>query len=110
MFDWLFGSSSAQISPAESADRQKAGAIIIDVREKSEWSGGHIAKAKHIPLGSLAGQMGSLNTNSEIIVVCQSGRRSASAAKRLQQAGFQSVKNLSGGMMNWKGQGLPVVR
>lgn len=110
MLKWLFGESVPSIAPKDAATRQRDGALIIDVRESSEWAGGHIAGATHIPLGSLGKKVNSLARDRDIIVVCQSGMRSGTAAKQLRAAGFENVLNLSGGMISWRIHGLPVTR
>ena len=100
----------AEISALEAHARHQDGAVILDVREVSEWRAGHIPGAVHIPLGRLAEQVGELDPASELIVVCRSGNRSAAATSALQQAGFANVRNLSGGMIAWTRQRLPVTR
>jgi len=52
--------------------------------------------------------MGELATDKPFVVVCALGNRSALAATKLAQSGFENVYNFSGGMGSWKGAGLPV--
>ncbi len=86
--------------------------LILDVREAAEIKDGIIADALHIPLGQLPKRMAELETHKQrpVIVYCRSGSRSASAARRLRRAGFETVYNLAGGIMAWVDQHLPVVR
>ncbi len=98
----------AEVTPEETRARQKAGAVILDVRELHEWREGHIPGAVHIPLGSLSGRLGELDPSREIVMVCRSGRRSMTGAQLMQQAGFSQVKNMAGGMISWAQQRLPV--
>lgn len=100
----------AEIAPQEAHDRQKNGAIIIDVRESYEWQEGHIPGARHIPLGSLAQHFDKLDKTKEIVTVCRSGHRSMMAANALQRAGFTQVSNMSGGMVRWMLLQLPIKR
>ncbi len=100
----------AQISPDDAHQRQTAGAVIIDVREKDEWRSGHIPGAVHIPLGQLGGQIHRFDQTQELIMVCRSGNRSAAAVNALNQAGYQQVTNLQGGMIAWGFRRLPVTR
>ena len=83
---------------------------IVDVRESDEYTGilGHIAGAIFIPLGELKNRAGELSKDKPIVAVCRSGARSAHAAQMLDQSGFTKVANLSGGMLRWRGQRLPV--
>jgi rhodanese-related sulfurtransferase len=84
-------------------------ALVLDVREQSEWADGHIAKAKHIPLGQLKNRLTDLEKfkGKPIVAVCRSGNRSGSACGILKKAGFENVHNLAGGMGAWEQAGLP---
>lgn len=79
------------------------GFILIDVREPHEHAdfdiGGNL-----IPLGDIPNAVSDLEEykDSEVIVYCRSGRRSASAQAFLQQNGFNNVRNLEGGMLAWE--------
>ena len=81
---------------------------LIDVRGRSEWDAGHIATARHIPLGYLVDGVRDLPRATPIVVQCQSGARSAIAASVLEAQGFTSVRNLVGGFGAWAAAGLPV--
>ncbi len=85
-------------------------AIVVDVREAAEWAAGHIANARHIPLGQLDKRLSELEKfkGRDVIVVCQSGNRSAGACRRLGKSGFEKVHNLAGGIAAWTDAGLPV--
>lgn len=87
-------------------------AIIVDVREDSEWSEGHIAGAIHIPLAQVKSRLSELAQykDSTVIVQCHSGKRSAKAAGLLQGAGFSKVYNLAGGIMAWDKDGLKTTK
>ena len=92
-----------EITPRELADLRERGADfdLIDVREANELAIASLTGARLIPLGQLEGQIGTLDPSREIVVMCRSGRRSAAAVLRLQQAGFRNVKNLAGGILRW---------
>jgi len=79
-------------------------AVVLDVREESEFKTGHILNAKNIPLDSLKERIGELerHRNQPIIVMCRSGARSSMACGRLGKLGFPDVHKLSGGMMAWQ--------
>lgn len=84
-------------------------ALILDVRENSEFADGHIAKAKHLPVGQLKTRLGELEKfkGKPIVAVCRSGNRSGHACGILRKAGFENVYNLAGGMGAWEQAGLP---
>jgi rhodanese-related sulfurtransferase len=85
-------------------------ALVLDVRETSEWSTGHIANARHVALGQLAKHMSELEKYKDkpVIVCCASGNRSSTACGTLKRAGFERVFNLSGGIGAWTSAGLPI--
>lgn len=87
-------------------------AIILDVREDSEFKSGHLLNAKWIPLGKLASRINELERYRDlsIVVVCRSGNRSASACATLTKQGFTQAYNLSGGVMAWQKSNLPLER
>lgn len=111
----LFGRLSGikQISPQEAVmlfNHQDA--LVLDVRENSEYADGHIAKAKHIPLGQLNKRMAELDKYKDkpIVAVCRTGSRSGHACGVLRKAGFANVSNLAGGISAWEQAGLPKER
>lgn len=104
----LFSRKYASIGPAEARRRVDAGAVLLDVREPSEWRAGHAPKARHVPLNDLDRLRKDLPDGREIITVCRSGSRSSRAARMLADDGHV-VLNLSGGMLAWSAAGLPVV-
>lgn len=80
-----------------------AGAVLLDVREPSEFRGGCIDGAVNIPLGRLRERMGELPRDREIWVNCAIGQRAYYACRILSQHGFQ-VRNLSGGFNTYRVQ------
>jgi rhodanese-related sulfurtransferase len=85
---------------------------VIDVRGPDEFFGplGHIANARNVPLPELprrVTELGSL-TETPVVLVCKTDKRSASAAAMLDAAGFRDVFVLRGGMVRWNEAGLPV--
>ncbi|MBW8327863.1 MAG: rhodanese-like domain-containing protein [Thiobacillus sp.] len=114
MLAWNFIGGS--LSGVEQADTLKAtrlfndDALILDVREDKEYAAGHIPKARHIPLGQLAGRMKELDTfkDKPILVTCRSGNRSGHACRMLKKAGFETVYNQAGGIIAWERANLPV--
>jgi sulfur dioxygenase len=81
--------------------------LVLDVREPDEYTGplGHIRGAKLIPLGELSGRVSEIPKDKPIVAVCRAGGRSAQATVILQQAGFDRVANLTGGMLRWRAEG-----
>ena len=85
-------------------------ALVLDVREESEYKAGHILNSKWIPLGKLSERVGELEKYKEqpVVVVCRSGNRSGSACTALGKYGFTQAYNLAGGVMAWQKANLPL--
>ncbi len=95
------------VGPKEADSLVRAGAVLLDVREQTEWYAGHAPGARHVPLGNLEGKLGALPRDRRVVVVCRSGNRSARATALLVRSGFEAV-NLNGGMRAWAAAGFPV--
>ncbi|WP_292956175.1 MULTISPECIES: rhodanese-like domain-containing protein [unclassified Neptuniibacter] len=111
----LFERSKAgkAVTPAQATNLiNKENAVIIDIRPKKEWDTGHITGAKHIPLADLDRKMDELIKYQQrpIIVVCNLGQAASSATRKLKAAGYEKAVRLAGGMTEWKGQSLPIVK
>ncbi|HEY4798051.1 MAG TPA: rhodanese-like domain-containing protein [Bacteroidia bacterium] len=72
------------------------GAVIVDVRTKGEYQGGHIKNSLNIPLDSLEKNISKLKKDKPVITCCASGMRSASAKSILKANGFSEVHNGGG--------------
>lgn len=83
--------------------------FIVDVREDSEFTAGHIPEATLIPLGQLANRLNEIPKDKTVVAVCRSGNRSGQATEILRQAGFDA-HNMQGGMISWEQAGLDVQR
>lgn len=97
------------ISPAKAKEAQDQGAMLIDVRESSEYRMGHAPGARHISVQVIERRLGEIPKERQIVVMCQSGMRSQRAAEILSRNGYQ-VLNVSGGMIGWQRAGLKVVK
>jgi len=99
-------SEIAEMSPHELKRRMDSGESfeLIDVREPFEYEIARIDGAKLIPLGEISERLGELCEEQTIVVHCHSGKRSAEAARLLQQRGFANVYNLEGGIDAWSDQ------
>ncbi len=77
---------------------------VLDVRSPAEFAGelGHLQGAKLIPLDELRSRVGEVKDDKPVVVVCQTGKRSAMATVILRQAGLKRVANMAGGMVRWR--------
>jgi len=100
------------ISPMLTVAKLNSGnPIIIDVREANEFKKDHISAAIHISLSSIEKQLKKIEIykKDDVIVVCHTGTRSASACATLTKLGFENVFLMTGGMQSWEENKLPVV-
>lgn len=103
---------SEDIDPQSLAQSLTAGAtpVLLDVREQWEYDIAHLPNATLVPLKTLQGAVGGLDSSKAYVVYCHHGGRSAMAAEWLRSQGFAKVSNLVGGIDQWSVQVDPGVR
>ena len=109
----FIGGDSDSLSPAAATlMMNREDAVVLDVRESSEWAVGHIAGARHIALVQLYKRIAELDKlkASPLIVCCARGSRSMTAMAALKKAGFEKVFVLEGGVAAWLEANLPLTR
>jgi len=101
-----------QISSDDAFMRLQAGATLIDVRDEYERALGIASGARGIPGEALASQPGEHlpDRDAEVLLICQSGRRSIAIAQQLVASGFTNVASITGGTSAWDARGLPMTR
>jgi adenylyltransferase/sulfurtransferase len=84
--------------------------IFVDVRDREEWDEGHIPGAVHLPRSWLESRAATHvpNDGRPVVVYCASGSRSVFATRTLEELGYEDVRNLAGGFVDWKRNGFPV--
>lgn len=107
-----FGRSAAKaISPVEARDLAESGAaLLVDVREKSEWMQGRIPGAVHMPLSQFRELAPTLPTDKPLVFYCLSGARSAQAVNLCRALGLPHDTHMAGGLSVWRAHGLPLTR
>ena len=87
-------------------------ALVLDVREESEYDAGHIPNSKHIPADKIKDRIEEIEKFKDrpIVVIYRSGVRSGAASATLRANGFSHIHNLSGGIDTWKHADLPIVK
>lgn len=73
------------------ANAIRNGAAIIDVRSPAEFSGGHVAGSKNIPLNELPNRLSTLSSSKTIVFCCASGARSGSATSIATSKGYSAI-------------------
>ena len=105
--------SASSVAPQEAVMLiNRKNAVVVDVRDRKEFDSGHIVDSLNIPLSKLKQRLNELIKHKQkpLIVVCKIGQHSGEAAKVLQDAGYDQVVRLSGGLSEWKAQSLPLVQ
>lgn len=87
---------------------RRTDALLLDVREPSEFCAGHLPEAKLLPLRELIAEAHTLPDDRPLAITCRSGRRSARALRMLQDMGCDTCRTLRGGILAWRAAGLPV--
>jgi len=89
-------------------NREKAN--VVDVSDAAEFAAGHIVGSKNLPLADLEAKLaGSVkNKGLPLVLVCQSGARSAKAVNIAKKLGYEQAQSMQGGLKAWKLANLPV--
>ena len=99
-----------EVDTARAAQRAASDdALLVDVRESTEWQEGHIVGAVHVPRGHLESRIEAAapDRGRPLVIYCASGVRSLLAAKQLEEMGYQDVASMAGGIQAWKAEGRP---
>ena len=115
MFAWRTGAmpveTTPQITVQELNERLSRGQLgLLDVRQPSEWAGGHVPGAVYITGAELPDRLDEVPADRPIAVACGSGYRSSVAASLLARHGRTDVVNVIGGMTAWNNAGLPTTQ
>jgi len=99
-----------EVSVKEAKKCIDGGVAVLDVRTEEEYKEGHIKGSMNIDIHSpsFEDKVSNLNKERNYIICCASGARSANAAGIMKELGFKDVHNLSGGMIEWKKEGMEV--
>ena len=83
-------------------------AIVLDLREASEYRRAHIPGARLMPLRELVESADELPRDRQVLLVSRSGRRGARALYVLERLGYKKLAGLRGGILAWRAAGLSV--
>lgn len=112
----LFSRPTETASVSEASSLMLSGAVLVDVREPSEWLAGHAKGAVHVPLaelqrhgrGALTSRGITAGAGSTVLLICRSGMRSGMACQKLKTEDAFRVINVKGGTLAWQRAGLPM--
>jgi len=84
--------------------------LLVDTREESEWAAGHAAGAVHLSKGIIERDIEAKvpDKNTQMVLYCGGGFRSALAADALQKMGYSNVISLDGGWRAWQQSAMPI--
>ena len=100
-----------EVSVAETQQRLRENdqAKLVDVREDNEWEASHASGAIHLGKGIIERDIETTvpDKNTELILYCGGGYRSALSADALQKMGYTNVASMAGGWRAWQAEGAP---
>ena len=101
-----------ELSPAEAWQCVRAGAVLVDVRADAERAVGMAEGALGVEREALEADPATHlpDPPAEVLLICQSGRRSRLAAEALWDRGYVRIASVRGGTAAWEAAGLPMVR
>ena len=82
-------------------DTKKQQPLLLDVRQPWEFEVCKIENSVLVPMSQVPSNIESLDSDRETVVICHHGIRSRSVSRYLEQAGFNNIINLSGGVAQW---------
>jgi rhodanese-related sulfurtransferase len=82
--------------------------VVFDVREQDEYMRLHIPNTISLPITRLMQEVNDLSKQTDIYLVCRTGRRSLRSAQMLRNMGYANVKVLSGGLLGWEASGYEI--
>ena len=99
-----------ELSVPETRERIKSGATLIDVREDNEYEASHAKGSRHMARGIIERDIVQTfpEKDTELILYCGGGYRSALSADMLQKMGYTNVWSMAGGWKAWEDAGAPV--
>ena len=87
------------------------GAVVIDLRDKAEFSKGHILDSVSLPFSKLEKEIADhTEKDKPLVLVCKMGQHSSAAGKKLGSLGYTQVNRLKGGISEWQIMQLPLVK
>lgn len=93
-----------EIDVATAAQLQRAGALLLDVREPFEVATVAVPGSRHIPMRQIPESLATLPRDQPILVLCHVGARSLRVTQFLRTNGFTQVSNVAGGIDAWAEQ------
>ena len=86
--------------------------LMLDIRSAADFKTGRVLNSTNIPFAELGKRLGDLQKyrDKPVILICKTGQTAGSAANMLRKDGYTKVYRMTGGMVEWTNQGLPLAR
>ena len=100
-----------KLSPGEATRKiNKENALVVDLRSSQEFSSGHLAGSINVQEDKLEQHLITKRHSKEtpVVLVCKTGVASKKSGISLMKAGYLDINVVSGGMMTWEGNGMPL--
>jgi len=97
------------VDAAGARDALAEGAIALDIRTEGEYRAGHIPGAVFVPDSDYSNIIGQMDKSKTYVVYCAYGSRSPAAVEFMRSEGFESVKHMNRGLVQWYEAGGPLV-
>ena len=110
LWPFLRGGGGSSVSPAQATTLiNRNDAVVLDVRDSSDYANGRILNARNVPLAQLDSRAGDLTRFKEkpVIICDETGAKSPQALAAFRKHGFNNVVALAGGLAGWRQAGLP---
>lgn len=109
---WLQRQNASGVSPQELIRLMNQGALVLDLRPQDQFGSGHISGARQMASDQILKANETLKKHREklVVVYCDAGSVSASAARQLAAQGFTKAFSLRGGLNAWRSENLPLAR
>lgn len=106
------GSAGKSATPSQASQLVNRGGKMIDVRPAVDYKKGHIAGAQNIPAEQFEQKISKskIKPDQAVILVDNNGLGAKTQAKWLREQGYSEVYILSGGLMTWREENLPLVK
>ena len=100
------------VSDTQARLAKEQNVLLVDVREDDEWRDGHATGAKHLGKGIIERDIEQQvpDKNTELVLYCGGGYRSALVADVLQRMGYTNAWSMAGGWKAWKNSGAPTTK
>ena len=104
------GAAGASVSTLQATQLMNQNALVLDIRDASEYAKGHLINARNVPRSELEARAAELekHKNKPLVVVCENDHQSGKAVAALRKRGFEQAFALSGGVSAWRQAGLPL--